>query len=89
MQGQGGLGVGAGRPGTGHVIPRDSGNWMQYKLARDTAQHASDLTDNMNRWSKVTASIFNVNVCPALDIYRATDVPMPGQGLPGRGRGSM
>lgn len=31
---------------------RDSGNWMQYKLARDTAQHASDLTDNMNsHWS--------------------------------------
>jgi len=31
---------------------RDSGNWQQYKLARDTRQHASDLTDSMNRhWS--------------------------------------
>merc|ERR1712037_877287 len=31
---------------------RDSGNWQQYKLARDTRQHASSLTDSMNRhWS--------------------------------------
>merc|ERR1711971_1253722 len=31
---------------------RDSGNWMQYKLARDTRQHADSLTDSMNRhWS--------------------------------------
>merc|ERR1711936_1019191 len=31
---------------------RDSGNWMQYKLARDTRQHAENLTDSMNRhWS--------------------------------------
>ena len=68
VQGQGGRGVGAGRPGAGHILPRDSGNWMQYKLARDTAQHASDLTDNMNRWSRVIASIFDVNVFRALDI---------------------
>jgi len=31
---------------------RDSGNWQQYKLARDTRQHADSLTDSMNRhWS--------------------------------------
>merc|ERR1711936_1561691 len=31
---------------------RDSGNWMQYKLARDTREHAESLTDSMNRhWS--------------------------------------
>merc|ERR1719153_621024 len=30
----------------------DSGNWQQYKLARDTRQHADSLTDSMNRhWS--------------------------------------
>ena len=31
------------------ILYRDSGNWQQYKLARDTRQHASDLTDSMNR----------------------------------------
>jgi len=31
---------------------RDSSTWMQYKLARDTRQHADNLTDSMNRhWS--------------------------------------
>merc|ERR1712158_132960 len=31
---------------------RDSSSWMQYKLARDTRQHADNLTDSMNRhWS--------------------------------------
>merc|ERR1712158_10814 len=31
---------------------RDSGNWQQYKLARDSRQHASSLTDSMTRhWS--------------------------------------
>merc|ERR1711970_309578 len=31
---------------------RDSGNWMQYKLARDTREHAESLTDSMNsHWS--------------------------------------
>ena len=28
---------------------RDSSTWMQYKLARDTRQHADNLTDSMNR----------------------------------------
>jgi len=32
---------------------RESGNWMQYKLTRDTRKHAEDLTDSMNRhWSE-------------------------------------
>merc|ERR1712223_2344950 len=31
---------------------RDSSTWMQYKLSRDTRQHADNLTDSMNRhWS--------------------------------------
>merc|ERR1712183_394066 len=31
---------------------RNCGNWQQYKLARDTRQHADSLTDSMNRhWS--------------------------------------
>jgi len=31
---------------------RESANWMQYKLTRDTRQHAEELTDSMNRhWS--------------------------------------
>jgi hypothetical protein len=31
---------------------KESANWMQYKLTRDTRQHAEDLTDSMNRhWS--------------------------------------
>ena len=30
---------------------RDSSTWMQYKLARDTRQHADNLTDSMNRSS--------------------------------------
>merc|ERR1712004_499909 len=31
---------------------RDSSTWMQYKLARDTRQHADNLTDSINRhWS--------------------------------------
>ena len=28
---------------------RDSSTWMQYKLARDTRQHADNLTDSMNK----------------------------------------
>lgn len=47
------------RYGGGHAaveetaeLCRDSGNWMQYKLSRDTRRHAEDLTDSMNRhWS--------------------------------------
>jgi len=31
---------------------RESENWMQYKLSRDTRRHAEDLTDSINRhWS--------------------------------------
>jgi len=31
---------------------RESGNWMQYKMSRDTRRHAEDLTDSINRhWS--------------------------------------
>merc|ERR1712212_1477550 len=39
---------------------RDSGNWQQYKLARDTRQHADSLTDSMNRhWSDFRSQVMS------------------------------
>ena len=38
---------------------RDSSTWMQYKLARDTRQHADNLTDSMNRSSYIIRILKN------------------------------